>query len=133
MDFLDLLGGTGQALMFIFKLNHVPTESEYYELTHEQYQRYFEQCGYTSERVFMLIPDNQQDFRELGTDDVYCLTESEKHEFKNAVRVIDHFCAIATDTEFHTFEDKLRYMARILPSVFSKGSRYEKYAKECKK
>ena len=37
--------------------------------------------------------------------------------------------AAAEGKDFHTDEEKLRFAARHMPDIFSKGSKYEKYSK----
>lgn len=46
MNPLDLFFGTGDAVRMIFKLGYVPEESEFYELTCDQYKYYFEIWSY---------------------------------------------------------------------------------------
>ena len=43
--------GTGDAVRMIFKLGYVPEESEFYELTCDQYKYYFEIYGHTDEKL----------------------------------------------------------------------------------
>ena len=51
MNPLDLFFGTGDAVRMIFKLGYVPEESEFYELTCDQYKYYFEIYGHTDEKL----------------------------------------------------------------------------------
>ena len=52
MDIFDLFFRTGPAIKVIFKLGFMPGENEFYELTCQQYQDYFETFGHTDEKVF---------------------------------------------------------------------------------
>ena len=62
----------------------------------------------------------EEDFLEL-TDEQY-----QKDAFLEAAKDIEKYCE---GKDFHTDEEKLRFAARHMPDIFSKGSKYEKYSK----
>lgn len=123
MNVFGLLFETGEAIRAIFMLGYLPEDKEFHELTYPQYQYYFETYGYTSEKVFMLIPEDGEKYRELAVDAVLCMTESEKNCLKDGALIIEKYCK-DSGKQFDSFEEKLYYVASCLPPLFSKNSRY---------
>lgn len=128
MNVFDLLfGSTGQALQYIFKIGYIPVvPDDFLELTEYQYTAFVRQFGETKEKIFMLSPQKptlmEDDYNEIS-----CLKESEIEGFQNAARLIEDYCNKGNKV-FNTTEEKLRFMAHNLPDIFSKGTKYEKYA-----
>lgn len=128
MNVFDLLfGSTGQALQYIFKIGYIPVvPDDFLELTEHQYTAFVRQFGETKEKIFMLSPQKptlmEDDYNEIS-----CLRESEIEGFQNAARLIEDYCNKGNKV-FNTTEEKLRFMAHNLPDIFSKGTKYEKYA-----
>lgn len=120
-----LFGPLGPALQYIFAIGYIPNQDDFLELTEEQYVAYIKQCGETNERIFMFLPQNPN---LLGDDynEVSCLRESELQAFKDAADLILLYCR-KEDKVFNTTEEKLRFMASRLPTVFTEGTAYEKY------
>lgn len=125
MNPLDLFLGTGDAVRMIFKLGYVPEESEFYELTCDQYKHYFEIYGHTDEKIFMLIPNESSNYKKHALDGVYCLTESEIDSLEDGKILIEKYCEKG-DHHFESFDEKLRYAASLLPSIFSKDTPYSR-------
>ena len=127
MNTLDLFfGKTGIAIATMFQWGVIPYEKDFHELTDEQYQGYFAANGHTDEKVFAFVPEHTE---MASIDDevktIYCLTESEKESFKDAIALIDSYCS-RSEHDLETQEDKLRYVASLLPDVFAKNTRYER-------
>lgn len=125
MNLYDLFFGAGPALQVIFKLGYMPKDSEFYELTCEQYKAFFESCGYTDEKVFMLLPEERKNYQALALDEIICMTESERGYLKGAASIVEQYCE-KSGRQFGSYLDKLRYVASVLPDVFSKDTPFAK-------
>lgn len=125
MDLFDLFFRTGPALQVLFKLGYMPKDEEFYEMTCQQYQHYFDMYGHTDEKIYLLLPEDQKKYTELAAGDAFCMKESEKDSLKDAEKIIEEYCR-KSGKQFLTFQDKLRYAATCLPDVFSKDSPYAK-------
>ena len=116
MDFFDLLFGGGQAIQGIFHLGFIPKEEDFREFSSVEYQKFKEKecdiCGkmYTF-KSGLPIPEN----------DVYTFSEEEKRFMLKGVEIIDGYCEGKT---FISDDVKLRYVATLLPGVFSEGTKY---------
>lgn len=125
MDLFDLLFVAGPAVQVIFKLGYVPEESEFYEMTSQQYQEYFDTIGWTDQKVFILLPNDKDKYKELAAGDVICMTEAEKLSLKSGEAIINKLCD-DSGKQFNNFTEKLYHAAAFLPDVFSQGTAFEK-------
>lgn len=125
MDLFDLFFRTGPAIQVLFKLGYMPKDEEFYEMTCQQYQHYFDVYGHTDEKIYLLLPEDQKKYTELASGDAFCMKESEKDSLKDAEKIIEEYCR-KSDKQFLTFQDKLRYAATCLPDVFSKDTPFAK-------
>jgi hypothetical protein len=108
------------AIMQVFQMGYLPAEDEFYELTPDQYEKYYAEVERTDERLFMLLPQNprfQTESREIGV-----LTEAQISWFKRAGEIIERYCKESGKT-FKDFDEKLAYCASVMPEVFSDGSK----------
>lgn len=121
MDIFDLFFRTGPAIQVIFKLGFMPGENEFYELTCQQYQDYFETFEHTDEKVFILLPEDKDKYKEFAAGDTFCMTESEKDSLKDGITVIEKYCQ-ESGKQFNSMHEKLSYVASRLPDAFSKGT-----------
>ena len=127
MDVFDLLFGLGgQALQAIFQLGFIPQEKDFLELTDEQYRLFRLKEGECDEKIFIIEPVNPQNMIETDFAELPIVTESQKNALIGAAATIERYCE---GEDFHTDEEKLRFAAKHLPDVFSRGSQYEKYSK----
>ena len=116
MDFFDLLFGGGQAIQGIFRLGFIPKEEDFREFSGEEYQKFKEKecdiCGkmYTFKSG---LP--------IAENDVYVFSEEEKGLMLKGVEIIDSLCEEKT---FISDDAKLRFVATVLPGVFSEGTKY---------
>ncbi len=116
MDFFDLLFGGGQAIQGIFRLGFIPKEEDFREFSGEEYQKFKEKecdiCGkmYTFKSG---LP--------IAEHDVYVFSEEEKGIMLKGVEIIDSLCEEKT---FISDDAKLRFVATVLPGVFSEGTKY---------
>ena len=111
MSIFDLFFSTGPAIKVIFKLGFMPGENEFYELTCQQYQDYFETFG----------PEDKDKYKEFAAGDTFCMTESEKDSLKDGIAVIEKYCQ-ESGKQFNSVHEKLSYVASRLPDAFSKGT-----------
>jgi hypothetical protein len=124
MNILDLFK-SATALSAVFKLGYLPKREEFYELTPEQYEKYYEteRMEEEGEKIYMLLPNDIQKYNELAAGDVFVVSEKDLHYLENVDKIIDSYCE---DRTFETFEDKLYYVATIVPGVFSEGTKFAK-------
>jgi len=116
----ELLFETGPALKVIFEIGFEPKEEEFYEFTEEHYEKFHREVGDTSEKMYMLLP---KDYRHLSAHEVIAVTETERNSLLKANQIIDRYC-LGSGKKFNTYEDKLRYAAKMLPSVFSENTKF---------
>jgi hypothetical protein len=116
------------ALNGVFRLGYIPAREEFYELTPEQYKRYYETegkgMGDEDKKIFMLLPSDIKKYNELAAGDVFVCTEEEISKFASVEKLIDKYCENSEET-FETFEEKLSYVAKIVPDYCTKGTRFE--------
>ena len=108
------------AIVQVFQLGYLPAEDEFYELTPEQYEKFYAEVKRTNERLFMLLPKDprfQTESREIGV-----VTEAQISWFKRAGEIIERYCKDSGKT-FRDFDEKLSYCATVMPEVFSAGSK----------
>ena len=116
MDFFDLLFGGGEAIQSIFQLGFIPKEEDFRELSSVDYQQFNEKerdiCGkmYTFNSG---LP--------VSGNDIYAFSEKEKEFMVKGAEIIDGLCEKKT---FISDDVKLRYVATLLPGVFSEGTKY---------
>jgi hypothetical protein len=115
------------ALGGIFQLGYIPAKEEFYELTPEQYERYYETevMEEKGEKIFMLLPGNVKKYNELASGDVFVCSEKEISMLEDLEKEIDKYCEDSGKT-FETVEEKLHYLARMLPDYFTEGTKFER-------
>ena len=127
MDIFDLLfGWGGQAIQLTFQYGFILKEEDFLELTDEQYVQFHIKMGECNEKIFMIAPADPRNAIEADSTDLPIVTESQKDAFLEAAKDIEKYCE---GKVFHAEEEKLRFAARHMPDIFSKGSKYEKYSK----
>jgi len=85
---LDLFSPVA-GVQVIFKLGFMPQDDELFELTCEQYQAYYDSAEdddeiNPDEKVYMLLPKDQQKYGEFAAGDVIAFTESDITTIKRA-------------------------------------------------
>jgi len=130
-SFFDMFS-TLNGVVAIFKLGFVPKDSEFYELTTEQYQHYYttapEANEHLDEKLYMILPEDSQKCAELASESVFVLTEKDITTIKKAEELIEEYCK-KSGKEFNNFEEKLYYCASVMPDVVAEGTKYEKFIK----
>jgi hypothetical protein len=118
----------------IFLLGFVPEDDELYELTAEQYQHYYDTAAedanerFTGEKIYMVLPKDPKKYAEIAVESVFAFKEEEIHTIRRGEEIIENYCQ-KSGKEFKDFDEKLRYCASLMPSVFTKGTKYECYYK----
>jgi hypothetical protein len=112
----------GPAIQAIFGLGFEPKAEFFYELTPEQYRKLEEEGQDLTQKWYAILPKNPKyDIPELRI-----VNEDQKDALLDAVKYINNLCKKAEpERQFESFEDKLKYAASQLPSVFSQASDYE--------
>ncbi|MDR0700037.1 MAG: hypothetical protein LBG28_12625 [Tannerella sp.] len=127
MNILDIFR-SAEVLKIVFQLGYMPEKEEFYELTPEQYEQYYKTEGQHDSRdqkVFMLLPHDAKKYNEIASGDVFVVTEQEMSYFDSAKHLIESYCK-DSDTPFDSFEDKLYYVAKFVPDICIKGTKFEK-------
>lgn len=129
MDLSFLFFHPAPALHFIFKIDYIPREEDFKELTSEQYDSiYGQEIGKDDQdpRIFAFLPDDvavHDRLKKVYGDDLVILNEYEIDAFKSAEEYIDKLCQ-KSDYPMNSLHDKLAHLARIVPSVITEGTPY---------
>jgi hypothetical protein len=117
-----------EAFRAVFQFGYIPKKEEFYELTPEQYDRYYasEPNEPRGEKIFMLLPHDMQKYNELAAGDVFVCTEHEISYFDGIETLLDKYCENSA-TKLETLEDKLCYAAKFVPDVFTEGTKYARH------
>lgn len=114
--FFDLLFGGGEAIQSIFQLGFIPKEEDFREFSSVEYQQFNEKecdiCG----KMYTFNSD-----LPVSGNDIYAFSEKEKEFMLKGAEIIDGLCEKKT---FISDDVKLRYVATLLPGVFSEGTKY---------
>ncbi len=137
MDFDFLFFRLPAALQFIFKLNYIPCETDFKELTSDQYASFYKNIpedeinSYDGKKIFVFLPENPQVYNRLIKsfgDNLVIVSESERSTFAEASEFIDNSCDKSGEV-FNILSEKLAYVAKILPAQFSEGTPYALHKK----
>jgi hypothetical protein len=128
-SFLDLFAPIKGA-MIIFRLGYIPKECEFFELTSDQYRHFYETAEgadeHQDEKLFMILPEDPKKYDEIASGDALVLSEKNIDDVKQAVDLIEKYCADSGKV-FFSLEEKLCYCASRLPSVATEGTKYERF------
>ena len=124
MNLFDLLFGAGPAITKIMTLGFMPKDDDFLELTPEQYKKFYEQEGYTEEKVYALLPKDSKHYVESDFNELNICTESDIATLKRGWQIVENYCKESGYT-FTTDRQKLMYAATKLPDVFSKDTPFD--------
>ena len=124
MGLFDLFFGAGPAITKIMTLGFMPKNEDFLELTPEQYEKFYEQEGYTEEKVYALLPKNPKHFVESDFNELNICTESDIATLKRGWQIVENYCKESGFT-FTTDQQKLMYAATKLPDVFSRDTPFD--------
>ena len=106
-------------------LGFMPKDDDFLELTPWQYKRFYEQNGYTEEKVYALLPKDPKHYVESNFNELKICTESDIATLKRGWQIVENYCKKSGYT-FTTDQQKLMYAATKLPDVFSKDTPFDK-------
>ena len=115
----DLFFFTGPGVQVLFQLGFIPKKEEFREMTTEEYLGYLRE--YPDREGEKMYVYNRGENNTIG-DAVLCVTEYERNQLMSAS---DYIHRLIPNEPFDTDEAMLNRLARILPSIFSKGTRFE--------
>jgi hypothetical protein len=119
----DLFFRVVPGIQAIFELGFEPKEELFHELTLEQYSQLEREGRDISKKWYTILPEEQK----YNVPELLILDEEEKNTLLDAAEYLNNMCNDEGEKrEFSSFEEKLEYVAGILPEVFSKSSRYAK-------
>ena len=124
MDLFDLMFGAGPAITKIMELGFMPKDGDFLELTPQQYQKFYEQEGYTEEKIYVLLPKDPKHYVASGPGELNICTASDIATMKRGWQIVENYCEKSGMT-FTTDRQKLMYAASQLPDVFSQGTPFE--------
>lgn len=126
------------ALQFIFKLNYIPQEKDFKELTPEQYASFHkkevdneELKDLSDKRLYAFLPDDPKVYNrivEMYGDNLAIIGEEDFASFAKASEYIE-MCCSESGRNFDDITSKLGYMATRLPGVFTEGTQYALHGK----
>ena len=120
----DLLFRVGPAVKAIFELGYEPKEELFYEVTDEQYEQ-LEKEGENiiSQKWYTILPRDPK----YTVPELIIVDEKEKVALLDAAKYINGLCEKTNKCEsFANYEDKLQYVANVLPPLFSELSNHVK-------
>jgi len=121
MNFFEMMFNVGPGIMAIFKYGIQPREEDFFELTHEQYRKLEEDGIDCPQKMYAWLSVKLT----YETNEILVLSEEEKGYLFAADKLIDNYCKDSKEV-FKNYDEKLRYVAKKLPSVFSEKTKYKK-------
>lgn len=137
MDFWFLISQLGPAMKIIFQIGFIPQRVDFKELPPSQCEEFYSQLppeevkDYEGAKILALIPDDEalsNKLREILGEQVYTIKEDQFNAFESAANLIDRYIE-ESGKSFDSLDEKLKYMAKTLPPVFSKGTPYQGYSR----
>jgi hypothetical protein len=112
-------------IMEILWKGYIPAKDEFYELTAEQYIKFYattrDGAAKSGERIFILLPKNPAlQFPSQGMD---TMTESRISCFFKAAKVIKQYRRDFGKI-FNSIDEELSWLAAVLPAEFTDGTKY---------
>lgn len=132
MDIGDFFFRLAPALQFVFELSYVPQPEDFKEFTPAQYASFYRQGldkemdGDQKQRLFVFLPEDPKAYNrlvEMYGDQLMIVKESEISAFKSVEEFIANCCNDSGQT-FDSLSEKLAYIARRIPDVFTEGTPY---------
>ena len=131
----------GPAIKLIFNLNYIPQKEDFKPLTPELYKELQQKVpaeemrNLDHQKILAFMPEDEKVFDkavEVYGNNYLIVGDEEVALFERTANVIENYCK-ESGKSFNTLTDKLKYVASILPDVFSKDTPYAKYAKKYSK
>ena len=125
MDLREMLMEFIPDITNIFKIGFIPSPSDLYELTAEQYEAYQKQSGDMSKPVYAVIPSN---YKHLDNSNVINIVRKEEMDRIAKVAIFLFLYAEEGGCKSRESEDVLRFAAERLPRALSDGTKFERPA-----
>ena len=110
-------------ISYIFRLGYIPSQSDFHELTEEQYEVYQKQSGDMSKPVYSIVPSDDKSLEQSGN--ISIVKEEEMFRAGMAVMFLSLY-AQESGCESEESEDILRFAAERLPRSITAGTKYER-------
>lgn len=117
----DLFFMGGEAIKVIFKLGFIPKEGDFRAFSESEYEKYRADVGEPEGTMFRFREEKMEKSKK-----VYAFSEKEKNKMLEAAEVLRK---LAEDHPSDSDDETLKYLAWSMPYVFSKGSKYEEFAR----
>lgn len=121
MELFDLFFEGGTAIKIIFKIGFIPMEDDFREFSVSEYEKYRVEVGATEGKMFRFREGKLEESTE-----VFAFSEMEKDKMVEAAELLRK---LAKDHLSDNDDETLKYLSWAIPYVFSKGSKYGKYAR----
>ena len=116
----DLFFFTGPGVQVLYRMGFIPKAEDFREMTEDEYQEFLEQYPEgKGEKMFIIM--HGETLSDSGNK--ICVTDIERIQLLRAAAHLDN---LAHGEVFENDEQKLSRLARALPPVFTKGSRFER-------
>lgn len=120
----DLFFGTGEAVTLIFRWNLEIKEDNFIPFIDEDYENMRNQGMDITEKMYFFIPNERV---EKADNEIMVMTQYEKSCIFKAIAIIENYCK-KSEKVLHNYDEKLKYVASMIPEVFVRGTNYEKNA-----
>ena len=116
-----LLFEIAPAITELLKLKYEIQEKYFYELTQEQYEQLDFKNEDTTKSWYMILPDNYND----QTIETLIITENQIDSLLKAKQIVEQY-AQKSDKIFENYQEKLEFVASMLPPIFSENTDFKR-------
>ncbi|MDE5975263.1 MAG: hypothetical protein K2M10_07440 [Muribaculaceae bacterium] len=123
-------------MKLIFSIGYIPKREDFKELTPQQYASFrlkvpeSERKDLENQRILAFLPDDPKVYSRLVKvygNDLVIVGSDEVKSFDEVRKIIDKYCDNSKQS-LDNETDKLIYMAKTLPDVFSEGTPFSIHA-----
>lgn len=118
----DLFFETGEAIKLIFRCKLEIKEDNFIPFVDEDYESMRNQGMDISEKMYFFMPDQRV---EKADNEIIVVTQYEKSCIFKAAAIIENYCK-ESEKVLQNYDEKLKYVASMIPEVFIRGTKYEK-------
>ena len=111
------------ALSVIFEMGYIPSPSEFYELTDEQYNAYQRQSGDKNKPLYTIIPQNYKYLEP--SNEISIVTKEEMSRIGKAA-IFLYLYAEEGGCDSQKSEDVLRFVAERIPRCIADGTKFQR-------
>ncbi len=110
----ELLFKIAPAITELLKLKYEIKEKYFYKLTKQQYEQLEFEGEDTTQAWYMILPDDYND----KTIEALIVTENQMQDLLKATQIVEQYVQ-KSNKQFENYQEKLRYVANMLPPIFS--------------